>query len=108
MMERLKRTQIYIIVTILILNVFDIYNTLTIIEAGGHEANPVMNYFLEKGVAVFVVAKMLITSLGLLTIYYFYDTLYYINNRYRYILHYILLLYITLITYQYYIIYILM
>ena len=94
-----------IIGLILFLNVLDIYNTLHIIELGGHEANPVMDYFLKSGVEWFILAKMSLSTLGLLTIYYFYDTLIIINNKYRYILHIILILYIILIIYQYYLLY---
>ena len=82
-----------LVVMILLLNVLDIYNTLNIIELGGSEANPIMDYFLKSGVEWFIIAKMSLSTLGLLTIYYFYDTLISINNKYRYILLYLLIIY---------------
>ena len=94
-----------LVVMILLLNVLDIYNTLHIIELGGSEENPIMDYFLKLGVEWFIIAKMSLSTFGLLTIYYFYDTLISINNKYRYILLYILILYIILIIYQYYLLY---
>lgn len=102
-----NKVNVTIIATILFLNLLDIYNTLYIVRFGGEEVNPFMKYFLDMGVEWFIVAKMIISTCGLLTIYYFYDKLIIINNIYKNIYIYILILYITLIIYQYYIIYIL-
>lgn len=85
---------IYVIL-IIALNMLDVHNTLFIISKGGIELNPVMNYFLEIDVWLFVFMKMLITTLSLLTLYKYYAK----------IIKYILLLYLLLIIYQYYIIY---
>lgn len=91
-----------IIAVILILNAIDVMNTLTIIEAGGVEVNPFMDYFLQQSVFMFIAIKFTITSLGLLTLYYFHATL---NISYiKYLLIIILIIYIILITYQYYLI----
>jgi len=37
--------------------------TLTLIERGGSELNPVMNYFLQQGTSVFLVVKLLLTTI---------------------------------------------
>jgi hypothetical protein len=49
---------------ILVLSVLDAGLTLFLIEHGASELNPVMNYFLQKGPVVFMVAKYAFTSVA--------------------------------------------
>jgi hypothetical protein len=56
-------------VTLILFGVADILNTLTIIERGGIEVNPIMNYYLSIGNAAFILVKM---SLTLVCTYYIY------------------------------------
>ena len=55
--------------TLVFLGVADILNTLTIIDRGGIEVNPIMNYYLSIGNAAFILVKM---SLTLVCTYYIY------------------------------------
>lgn len=84
----------YLIAVILILNVLDIYNTLYILERGGHELNPLMAYAMSHSVSLFVIIKLGLTTLGVLTLYYFHAKILYI----------FMYIYIILILYQLYII----
>ena len=56
-------------VTLVLFGVADILNTLTIIDRGGIEVNPIMNYYLSIGNAAFILVKM---SLTLVCTYYIY------------------------------------
>lgn len=55
-----------IIIGILLLSLTDAFLTLNLIEHGATEINPVMNYFLGKGPAVFTLVKYAITSAAVL------------------------------------------
>ena len=50
---------------ILLLSVTDAVLTLHLISNGASEVNPVMNYFLNQGIQIFVSAKMLMTAVPL-------------------------------------------
>ena len=52
------------ITTILVLSILDAVLTLIVIQRGATELNPVMAYFLEFGIPTFIVAKYLLTSIG--------------------------------------------
>ena len=52
------------ITAILILSVLDAVLTLIVIQRGAKELNPVMAYFLEHGTSTFIVAKYILTSVG--------------------------------------------
>lgn len=86
-----KKQALVFIGLILFLNVLDVYNTLHIISLGGIEANPFMDYFMQKSVALFIFMKFLITSVGLYILYKF---------KKSYIV-YILVIYMILIIYQF-------
>jgi len=59
------------ITTILMLSVFDALLTLVLIERGASELNPVMAYFLEHGPLPFLIAKYLLTSIGVVILLFF-------------------------------------
>jgi hypothetical protein len=59
------------ITVILILSVLDAVLTLTVIQRGAKELNPVMAYFLEHGTSTFIVAKYILTSVGVLILLIF-------------------------------------
>jgi len=59
------------ITVILILSVLDAVLTLTVIQRGAKELNPVMAYFLEHGTSTFIVAKYVLTSIGVLILLIF-------------------------------------
>lgn len=52
------------ITTILVLSILDAVLTLIVIQRGATELNPVMAYFLEFGTPTFIIAKYLLTSVG--------------------------------------------
>jgi len=53
------------VVGIVTMSVADAFFTLKLISAGAIEANPVMDYFLSISVPVFLSAKILLTSCGI-------------------------------------------
>ena len=59
------------ITAILMLSIFDAFLTLILIERGSSELNPVMAYFLEYGPLPFIIAKYLLTSLGVIILLIF-------------------------------------
>jgi len=59
------------ITVILILSVLDAVLTLIVIQRGAKELNPVMAYFLEHGTSTFIVAKYILTSVGVLILLIF-------------------------------------
>ena len=61
----------FAITAILILSILDAFLTLLIIQKGARELNPVMAYFLEHGPLIFIVAKYLLTSIGVLILLIF-------------------------------------
>jgi hypothetical protein len=52
------------ITAILVLSILDAVLTLIVIQRGATELNPVMAYFLELGTPTFIIAKYLLTSVG--------------------------------------------
>jgi len=61
--DRLDAGAVALGIALMILSVMDSFFTLTIISHGGSEVNPVMNVLLEKSIAAFIVAKMLMTAI---------------------------------------------
>ena len=69
--DRYNQKLFLAITTILILSILDAVLTLIVIQRGAKELNPVMAYFLEHGTVVFIVAKYLLTSIGVLILLIF-------------------------------------
>ena len=63
------------IVLILLLSVLDALLTLYLIDRGSTELNPVMAYFLKYGPFVFMGAKYCLTSMGVIILLLFRNTL---------------------------------
>jgi hypothetical protein len=59
------------ITAILLLSIFDALLTLALIERGSSELNPVMGYFLEYGPLPFIIAKYILTCIGVLILLIF-------------------------------------
>jgi len=59
------------ITAILMLSIFDALLTLILIDKGSTELNPVMAYFLQHGLLPFIIAKYLLTSIGVVTLLIF-------------------------------------
>lgn len=59
-------------VTLVLLGVTDLLNTITILDRGGVELNPIMNYYLSIGTEAFILVKLVLT-LGCTYIIYKYS-----------------------------------
>jgi len=59
------------IAAILMLSIFDALLTLILISKGSTELNPVMAYFLQHGLLTFIVAKYILTSVGVVILLIF-------------------------------------
>jgi len=71
--DRYHQNLFLAITTILILSILDAVLTLVVIQRGATELNPVMAYFLEHGTPIFIVAKYVLTSIGVLILLIFKD-----------------------------------
>ena len=90
-----------VILSILLLSFVDIYLTLALIDKGViAEANPSMAFHLEKGTLPFILNKFFITSISLIILCLFKE-----NYIARFGLSFSIIVYISVITYQFYLIY---
>ena len=64
--DRYNQKLFLAITAILVLSILDAVLTLVVIQRGARELNPVMAYFLEHGTLTFIVAKYVLTSIGVL------------------------------------------
>jgi hypothetical protein len=69
--DRYNPKLFFAITTILVLSILDAVLTLIVIQRGATELNPVMAYFLELGTPTFIIAKYLLTSVGVLILLIF-------------------------------------
>jgi hypothetical protein len=69
--DRYNQRMFLAITAILMLSIFDALLTLILIERGSSELNPVMAYFLEYGPLSFIVAKYILTSVGVVILLIF-------------------------------------
>ena len=69
--DRYNQKLFLAITTILVLSILDAVLTLIVIQRGATELNPVMAYFLEHGTPTFIVAKYILTSIGVLILLIF-------------------------------------
>ena len=69
--DRYNQKLFLAITTILLLSILDAVLTLVVIQRGATELNPVMAYFLEHGTPTFIVAKYVLTSIGVLILLIF-------------------------------------
>ncbi len=69
--DRYNQRLFLAITAILVLSILDAVLTLVVIQRGARELNPVMAYFLEHGTLTFIVAKYVLTSIGVLILLIF-------------------------------------
>jgi hypothetical protein len=69
--DRYNQKLFLAITAILILSILDAVLTLVVIQRGATELNPVMAYFLDHGTSTFIVAKYVLTSIGVLILLIF-------------------------------------
>jgi hypothetical protein len=67
-MDSYSESLFAVIITILCLSLIDAIMTLHLIGHGAQEINPVMAYFLDKSIVIFIVAKYILTSIAVITI----------------------------------------
>ena len=99
--DRFSPTMLMFLLMLLVATLIDAVLTIRLLEAGGHEVNPVMNRLLEHGVLAFLLGKYLLTVFGLPLLlifknYYLFGT----RLRVGYLIPVIVALYATLIAYQ--------
>jgi hypothetical protein len=63
-----RRADVFLLVGVLVLNVFDAGFTLVWMQEGGGEANPIMNSLIELGDGVFLAQKCFVVGLWLLVL----------------------------------------
>ena len=69
--DRYNQKLFLAITVILVLSILDAALTLVVIQRGATELNPVMAYFLEHGTLTFIVAKYVLTSIGVVILLIF-------------------------------------
>jgi hypothetical protein len=69
--DRYNQKLFLAITVILVLSILDAALTLVVIQRGATELNPVMAYFLEHGTLTFIVAKYVLTSIGVIILLIF-------------------------------------
>jgi hypothetical protein len=90
-----------VILSILLLSFVDNYLTLLLIDSGViAEANPSMAFHLEKGTLPFLLNKFFITSISLIILCLFKE-----NNIARFGLSFSIIAYLSIITYQFFLMY---
>ncbi len=67
-MDSYSQSLFVVIIGILCLSLTDAVMTLHLIGHGAKEINPVMAYFLDKGIVVFITAKYIMTSVAVVII----------------------------------------
>ncbi len=99
--DRYDRLSVVVFMLVIVFSAADALITLRLVAAGGEEINPVMHFFLQYGALPFLVAKYLLTGLGVFFML--------IHKEYRfagtrfsgkYALFVVLLLYLALIVYE--------
>ena len=66
--DRYTRLDVALILTVFLLNVADAFFTMLWLGRGGHEANPVMDFFLDIGPDAFLIQKCIIVGIWLLVL----------------------------------------
>ena len=84
-----------LVLAVILLNVWDVVNTLHIISDPSEELNPVMGFFLEQSIMMFVIAKMFLIIFGSVVL---------AKHRPHY-LPYVVVLYTCIILYQLFVIF---
>lgn len=67
-MDSYSQSLFVVIIGILCLSLIDAIMTLHLIGHGAKEINPIMAYFLDKGIVIFIVSKYLLTSIAVIII----------------------------------------
>jgi hypothetical protein len=66
--DRYSRRDVALILTIFVLNVGDAFFTMLWLDRGGHEANPIMDFFLGIGPSAFLIQKCVVVGIWLVAL----------------------------------------
>ncbi len=91
---------LFITIAILLLCALDAHNTLIILELGGKEVNPLMDFLIRTDHHLFVAGKFMLTGAGVLLFVGYHHVSLWRRFKVRYILYALLVLYLFLILYQ--------
>ncbi|MFC1602630.1 DUF5658 family protein [Pseudomonadota bacterium] len=87
-------------VSIMLLCLMDAINTLYLLERGASEVNPVMDLLIQQSPQLFIMCKLLLTSLGMIMLMAYHNAKISIGIRVRSLLYAVLVSYAALIVYQ--------
>ncbi len=88
-------------VAVLLLCALDAHNTLLILDRGGREVNPLMDFLIQTDIRLFVIGKFLLTGLGILLFVGYYRQRLWNSVRVGSLLYGLLGIYLILIGYQF-------
>ena len=99
--DRFPPSLLVLIILLLLASMADAVITILLVQAGGTEVNPLMDLLLAQGVPWFLVAKFLLTAVGL-PVLLILGNFYLFRTRFRvkYLIPLFLGLYVVLIGYQ--------
>ena len=99
--DRFPAISLGFVLLLLALSLVDAAITLYVLDAGGTEINPLMDYLLSKGVAQFLLWKYVLTAIGLPFLLVF-KNFYMFGTRFRvgYVIPTFVVLYLGLLSYQ--------
>ncbi len=102
--DRYEYKYLFLILGLVLLSILDAYFTLNILQGGGIELNPLMEFLISRNSKLFLGVKVFLTAFCIL--FFLIHKNFYIFGRLRMsaILNTVFLLYITLIIYEIYLI----
>jgi len=87
-------------VSMLLLCLMDAINTLHLLDRGAREVNPLMDLLIQQDPQLFIMCKLMLTGLGMITLIAYHNARIALGIRVRSILYGALLSYVVLILYQ--------
>jgi hypothetical protein len=91
---------LFLAIMILLMSVTDAFLTLQLIDLGASEANPVMAFLLERTPQLFVIAKMILTGVGIVVLVALARARIFRVIRISIIIHWCMLGYVALLAYE--------
>lgn len=91
---------LFLAIVILLLSVTDAFLTLTLINAGASEANPIMAFLLERTPQLFASVKMALTGIGVVVLVALARARIFRVIRTSIVIHWFMLGYVALICYE--------
>jgi Domain of unknown function (DUF5658) len=91
---------LFLAIMILLMSVTDAFLTLTLINEGANEANPIMAFLLERTPRLFITAKMLLTGGGIVVLVALARARVFRVIRISIIIHWFMLGYVALLAYE--------